>query len=56
MRSQDLTWGLILVAVGGLLLLSSLGYGGIDWDVIWRLWPGIFIYAGLVRILEYLGV
>lgn len=49
-------WGLILVALGALVLLGNLGYGGIAWDDLWRLWPGVLIYAGLVRIFEYLGV
>lgn len=56
MRGRDVTWGLILLVLGALLLLGNLGYGGVDWDVVWRLWPGILIYAGLVRIFEYLGV
>lgn len=54
-RSRDTMWGVILAAVGGLLLLANFGYGGVIWDVLWRLWPGILIYAGFVRIFEYLG-
>lgn len=54
MRST--TWAVILIVLGALLLLGNLGYGGVNWDVIWRLWPLILVYAGLVRILEYLGV
>ena len=56
MRTRDLTWGVILIALGALVLLGNMGYGGIDWDVIWRLWPGFLIYAGLVRIFESMGV
>lgn len=56
MRSRDVVWGLILLVLGALLLLGNFGYGGLNWDVVWRLWPGILIYAGLVRIFEYLGV
>jgi fatty acid desaturase len=48
-------WGLIMIALGGLLLLANAGYG-IDWDILWRLWPAILIYAGLVRILRYAGL
>ena len=55
MRSRDRMWGVILAAVGVLLLLGNFGYGGVTWDLIWRLWPGILIYAGFVRIFEYLG-
>lgn len=50
------TWAVILIVLGALLLLGNLGYGGANWDVIWRLWPLILVYSGLVRILEYLGV
>lgn len=48
-------WGIILLALGALLLLGSLGYGGVDWDTVWRLWPAILIYAGLIRILRFAG-
>ena len=54
MRSRDAMWGVILAAIGVLLLLGNFGYGGVSWDLIWRLWPGILIYAGFVRIFEYL--
>lgn len=54
-RQHDVTWGIILAALGILLLLGNFGYGGITWDLLWRLWPGILIYAGLLRIFEYLG-
>jgi hypothetical protein len=56
MRSREIMWGLALAAVGVLLLLGNLGYGGVTWDLLWRLWPGILLYAGFVRIFEYLGV
>jgi hypothetical protein len=56
MRQRDLVWGVVLAVVGVLLLLGNFGYGGITWDLLWRLWPGILIYAGFVRIFEYLGV
>lgn len=48
--------GLILVVVGGLVLLGNLGYLGIDWDVIGRLWPAVLIYLGLVRIVRSFSV
>ena len=48
-------WGIILVVLGGALLLGSMGYGGISWDAVWRLWPALLIYAGLVRLFRYLG-
>ncbi len=45
----------LLIVLGGVLLLVNLGFGGVDWDVVWRLWPAILIYAGLVRILRYVS-
>jgi len=56
MRSREAMWGVIVAAAGVLLLLANFGYGGVSWDLLWRLWPGILIYAGFVRIFEYLGV
>jgi len=56
MRTRSMTWGVILIALGAVVLLGDLGYGGFDWDVVWRLWPGFLIYAGLVRIFDYLGM
>jgi hypothetical protein len=56
MRQRDLVGGVVIAVVGVLLLLGNFGYGGITWDLLWRLWPGILLYAGFVRIFEYLGV
>ncbi|MGH7751699.1 MAG: hypothetical protein ACREN5_02685 [Gemmatimonadales bacterium] len=33
-----------------------LDFSGFSWDVIWRLWPTVLIYLGLVRILRYVAV
>lgn len=56
MRQRDLVGGVVIAVVGVLLLLGNFGYGGITGDLLWRLWPGILLYAGFVRIFEYLGV
>lgn len=56
MRQRDLVGGVVIAVVGVLLLLGNFGYGGTTWDLLWRLWPGILLYAGFVRIFEYLGV
>ncbi len=45
--------GIILILLGVLVLLGNMGYLGVNWDVIWRLWPAILIYLGLVRIVRY---
>ncbi len=49
-------WGLVLIALGVIILLGNLGYFQFDWDVLWRLWPTVLIYLGVVRILRYIGV
>jgi len=56
MGGRDAAWGILLAAVGVLVLLGNFGYVGVTWDLVWRLWPGILIYAGFLRIFEYLGV
>jgi len=52
MRGSGLV-GIMLILLGALVLLGNMGYLGVDWDVIWRLWPAILIYLGLVRIVRY---
>ncbi len=47
--------GIALVVLGLLALLGNLGYFEFNWDVLWRLWPAILIYAGLVRLVRYFG-
>lgn len=44
MRSNRLFWGVVLVVLGGLLLLKSLGI--IDWNVWLIFWPALLILAG----------
>lgn len=42
-----LFWGLLLIAVGGLILASNFGFVDVKWPNVWRLWPLIVISAGL---------
>ena len=49
MRSSRLFWGVILVVLGGLLLLRSLGI--ITWNVWLFFWPAILILAGVWMLL-----
>jgi len=46
----------ILIILGLVILVANFGVFGITWDVIWRLWPTILIYAGLVRIVRYFNI
>lgn len=39
-------WGLLLVAVGTLLLLGNLGWLDVNWAEVWRLWPLLVIAGG----------
>ncbi len=44
-RSRDtLLWGVILILVGVVFLLETLGVDA--WDAVWRLWPVILIIWG----------
>lgn len=40
-------WGLLFVLVGGLILLSNLGFVTLTLDNIWQLWPVLIIGVGL---------
>jgi len=46
-------WGLILVAIGGLLLARNLGYPIPVWSALARYWPIVIIGWGLVKVVEY---
>src|SRR5262249_55917010 len=46
-------WGLTLVAIGGLLLASNLGYPLHLWPYIVRYWPTLLIVWGLLKFVDY---
>src|SRR5215470_14965119 len=46
-------WGLTLVAIGGLLLASNLGYPIHLWPYIVRYWPALLIVWGLLKFVDY---
>lgn len=46
-------WGLILVAVGGLLLAANLGYSLPVWGALARYWPVLIIAWGLLKLIDY---
>ncbi|MEW5868614.1 MAG: DUF5668 domain-containing protein [Chloroflexota bacterium] len=49
MRPNTLFWGIVLILVGGLLVLSNLGILGVDmWNV---LWPALVILLGVWMLL-----
>jgi hypothetical protein len=47
MKLGTLFWGVLLVLIGGLFLLSNLGVLNVDWTTVWRLWPMILVFWGL---------
>jgi hypothetical protein len=47
-QRPSIFWALILIAVGVFLLLNALNLLTLSgWDLIWRLWPVLFIVGGL---------
>ncbi|MHB8933607.1 MAG: LiaI-LiaF-like domain-containing protein, partial [Bellilinea sp.] len=49
MRTNRLFWGLVLVILGGLLLLQTLGI--ITWNIWMVFWPALLILAGAWMLL-----
>lgn len=46
-------WGLILVAIGVLMLAHNLGYSIQIWPYIGRYWPALLIAWGLLKFVDY---
>lgn len=52
MRASDwnlgtIFWGMLLIVVGGLVLLSNFGIVKLEWANVWRIWPIAIIAAGV---------
>ena len=47
MKYGHLFWAIILIAVGGLILISNFGWIDFHWSTVWRLWPLILIFWGI---------
>lgn len=50
MKNQNFTAGLILTILGAILLLRNFDLFDVDWDVLFKFWPLLLIYAGLAII------
>lgn len=50
-RYPSVFWPLLLIAIGVLLLLNSLGYIDLDFGELWRFWPVLLILIGLDLLL-----
>ena len=46
MKTEKVIWGLILIFIGAVFLLSNFGVINFYWGSIWRFWPVIFILIG----------
>lgn len=46
MKTEKVIWGLILIFIGAIFLLSNFGVIDFYWGSVWRFWPVIFILAG----------
>jgi hypothetical protein len=57
MNSRRLSWGLLVVAIGILLLGQNLDWwSGIAWNRLWELWPLLFIVIGLRMVVKSNGL
>jgi len=50
MKNQNFTAGLVLTILGAMLLLRNFDLLNFDWDVLFKFWPLLLIYAGLAII------
>ena len=50
MKNQNFTAGLILTILGAILLLRNFDLLNLDWEVLFKFWPLLLIYAGLATI------
>lgn len=47
MKSRNLFVGIILLFIGVVTLLATLGVFDFKWNIAWRLWPMLFIFLGI---------
>jgi hypothetical protein len=54
MNSKNISWGLFWVVVGGLLILRNFDLlcFEINWDLIFRFWPVLLIFAGINSLIR----
>src|SRR5690554_1095165 len=51
MNVRRVSWGLVVLFVGLILLLSNLGYIQFNWFAVFSLWPVLLILVGLSFLL-----
>lgn len=52
MRSSRITWGLIFIFAGSLIVLENFGIIDFQWTSIWRFWPLLLILGGANMLLD----
>ena len=50
MKNQNFTAGLMLTILGLILLMRNFDLLDLDWEVLFKFWPLLLIYAGLATI------
>lgn len=50
-KTGSIFWGIVLMALGGILLLAN--FDVISYDVIWNFWPLVVIVIGVKVLLDY---
>ena len=48
MKSRNLFWGIIILFVGVVALLASLNFIDFSWWIARKLWPMLFVFAGIL--------
>lgn len=55
MNKEKITWGVILMGAGLVLLLNNMGVINFHWSSVFRLWPVILIVVGLNMLMPRTG-
>lgn len=56
MNKEKFTWGVILLVVGTIILLSNLGYIDFYWRSVLNMWPVILIVVGVNMLVPRKGI
>ena len=48
MKSRNLFLGIIILFIGVVSLLASLDVIDFNWRIVWKLWPMLLIFTGIV--------
>lgn len=48
MKNRNLLLGILLLFVGVIALLASLDIFEFRWSIVWRLWPMLLIFIGIL--------